>query len=333
MISIPNEIDELIKHYFVDPKYTVDDVPFGLTNVTKIIEVEKKKYVIRIYNKHIKEAQGIDFEAKVLSFLTDQEPSFTLPLFLKTLSGKKYVQLKSGKLGAIITYLDGHVPVLSDMFRVFDYGKLAGEFSKHINKLNVHHLEHRGKSFVDYYTLHPLADKKSVMSFITSPPIPISEDRLTFLETERSKAEIDVLPVQLVHHDLLIYNLLSNQNQITGVLDFDFISVDVSFLEFIICLHHIIQESSYSLESVEIFIKGYASFRNHSLMEISKLSILSQVYFIAVLNIYIGQYHSGVNIEGNFNFILNQFFRSTEWLEKNEKMVLETMKLYLVEQK
>ncbi|MEK3885647.1 phosphotransferase [Paenibacillus sp. PL2-23] len=64
---------------------------------------------------------------------------------------------------------------------------------------------------------------------------------------------LEKLPKQLVHHDLLVFNLLAHENKIKGVLDFDFISLDVSFMEFAICLNHVLQMSNGSLEMAEAY--------------------------------------------------------------------------------
>jgi len=86
---------------------------------------------------------------------------------------------------------------------------------------------------------------------------------------------------------------LAQDNKISGVLDFDFISLDVSFMEFAICLNHVLQMTNGSLEMAETFIKGYAEYRKSSSQEFTHLQLLTQIYHIALLHIYIGQHHSG----------------------------------------
>ncbi|WP_461671258.1 phosphotransferase, partial [Mycobacterium tuberculosis] len=131
---------------------------------------------------------------------------------------------------------------------------------------------------------------------------------------ENSIHLLEKLPKQFVHHDLLVFNLLAHENKIKGVLDFDFISLDVSFIEFAICLNHVLQMSNGSLEMAEAYIKGYSKYRKGSSEEITYLQLLTQIYHIAVLHIYIGQHYSGVDVEQHFNFILDQFKTRNEWL-------------------
>jgi thiamine kinase-like enzyme len=96
----------------------------------------------------------------------------------------------------------------------------------------------------------------AVASFIKDPPFQIPEKALTFYKemvssVKQKTYELLELPKQLVHHDLLIYNLLSKDNRIYGVLDFDFTSFDISFMEFTISPNHVIQLTNGSLDLTE----------------------------------------------------------------------------------
>lgn len=41
---------ELLQHYFHGPVHSIDTVPFGMTNESRIVAMNQKKYVARIYN-------------------------------------------------------------------------------------------------------------------------------------------------------------------------------------------------------------------------------------------------------------------------------------------
>lgn len=44
------KIEEIVRNYFEHPVYGIESVPFGLTNLTKILTMNGKKYVIRNEN-------------------------------------------------------------------------------------------------------------------------------------------------------------------------------------------------------------------------------------------------------------------------------------------
>lgn len=191
-------------------------------------------------------------------------------------------------------------------------------------------LTFEGVPFTEIYSLHPLAHDQAVASFMKNPPFEIPHiDFYTEMLSlvENNKYELSELPKQLVHHDVIIYNLLSKDNRVHGVLDFDFTSLDIGFMEFAISLNHVIQLTNGSWDMIESFIKGYAQFRKCTYQEINQLQLLTQFYHIAVLHIYIGQHYSGRDIEQNFNYILNQFQTRMDWLNNHSscmKLLIES---------
>ena len=59
-------VEELLAGVFGEvPAYSVEPVPFGLTNLTKIIKVNGDKYVARIYDRHTKDVSSIELESKI----------------------------------------------------------------------------------------------------------------------------------------------------------------------------------------------------------------------------------------------------------------------------
>ncbi|MDQ0116751.1 phosphotransferase [Paenibacillus harenae] len=328
------KIDEIVRNYFEDPVYDIGSVPFGLTNLTKILTMNGKKYVIRIYNRHTKNIESIKFEARITSYLSKQNLSFVVPVFLNTYEGEKYVNLSDGTFGAIVSFVEGTVPELTNIQQATEFGRVVGEINLALSQYEAE-LKYEGSPFSKIYDLHPLADYHAVAAFIEAPPFEIPEKALTFYKemvfsVEEKKNELLELSKQLVHHDLLIYNLLSKDNRIHGVLDFDFTSLDVSFMEFTISLNHVIQLTNGSWDLTEAFINGYSQIRKSTYREMNQLQLLTQIYHIAVLHIYIGQYYSGRNIEQNFNYILNQFLTRNDWLNKHSSSIKQLFEKYLL---
>lgn len=326
-------IDAVVHSYFETTGYEIDSVPFGLTNVTKIVTIKADKYVVRIYNRHTKSVQSLELEAAITSFLSKRELSFRVPEFVRSLSGHEYVTLSDGTLGAVVTFLEGSAPELSSVHRAVDFGKAVGELSSALQPFDTERLSYRGKSFSEFYGLHPLADREAVAAFFANPPFPIAEAQLLFYESmvcsiEESAHLLKDLPTQLVHHDLLIFNLLADENGIRGVLDFDFVSVDARCMELAISFNHVLQMSGGSMEMAEAFVKGYSEQGECTVPEIERLELLTGIYHLAVLHIYIGQHYSGHDVERSFKYIMNQFSDRMVWLEKNRSAVRKLLESY-----
>ncbi|NOV02145.1 phosphotransferase enzyme family protein [Paenibacillus planticolens] len=331
-----DQFEELLSNYFQQPIYEIETVPFGLTNVTRIVKINGENYILRIYNLHTKHIESIELESKITTFLSQGSLSFQVPVFIPTRTGDRFVRLSDGSLGAVVSYLDGSIHHISNIEDAAEIGRVAGEITHALRQCDINQLNYSGISFSDMYRLHPLANRQAIAAFMENPSFHIPESSLDFyhemvVSIDMNACKLKELPVQLVHHDLLIFNLLSQNNRICGVLDFDFLSLDTSFMEFTICLNHILQMTDGSMEMAEAFVKSYSVYRKHTLLELEQLQNLTQVYHLAVLHIYVGQHNAGVDIEQNFNYILKQFITRNEWLNKHRIEVQQMLVYYLVE--
>lgn len=56
------KFDEIIGYYFKNVEYILEVVLFGLINIIKVIEINKQRFIIWIYNSYIKMIDGLEFE-------------------------------------------------------------------------------------------------------------------------------------------------------------------------------------------------------------------------------------------------------------------------------
>ncbi|EFM08454.1 aminoglycoside phosphotransferase [Paenibacillus curdlanolyticus YK9] len=323
--------DELLKRYFEGvPGYVVEPVPFGLTNDTKVVTVDGRKCIARMYNAHLKNVPAMRLEAEITSELASMGLSFQVPQFQETLDAKLFVQLSDGTLGAVTTFLEGTVYELAGAEQAYGLGRVIGELSSALSGTAADSFAYRGRPFTDFYGLHPLANKSAVHAFLKEPPFAIAdEDRSFYMEmltfVERESGVLEQLPKQFVHHDVLIFNLLAIDNRIHAVLDFDLMSWDIAFLEFAIGLNHVLQMSNGSRSMAEAFVQGYSEYRTATRQEIAQLSLLTRLYHLAVLHIYVGQHYAGHQVEPYFTFIMQQFRTRMDWLTEHKSSIEELL--------
>jgi len=292
--------------------YEVVPVPLGLTNTTRLVHVDDETWVVRLYNPHTKEAAGIELEAKLCAELAARQLSVEVPTFRLTRSGGTFVELADGTLGAMVRYLPGSPPELSQPEQAQAYGLVAGELAEALRQCSLLELADAGRPFTALDALHPLADAQTAAVFMERPPFALPERQRVFYETQLAVEVAETgwwrgLPRQLVHHDILIFNLLGQEGRITGALDFDFASMDVGMLELAICLNHVLQQSDGSLELTDAFLLGYGRHRRHTEEELGCLARATRLYHLAVLRLYIGEHYAGKPVEPQFRYILGQF--------------------------
>lgn len=321
---------ELARHYFKNSACTVESVPFGLTNATQILNVDGQKYVLRVYNRYTKQQAAIVLEDELVSYLAAKQLTFFVPLFMKSLDGRLFVELSDGAIGSVMTFLEGSPPHVTTVQQALEFGKLVGEIVRALSQFSPSS-GFEGVPFTDWYHLHQLADYEAAQSFFQINPFQLATEDIQYLtelisDVEHKKAQLEELSRQFVHHDILVFNLLAVEQRITGVLDFDFASLDIGMMDFTICLNHILQLGEGSWELAGAFVQGYSAHRTHTMQELEQLRLLTQIYHIAVLHIYIGQYYDGKSVERQFDYILQQLRSRDQWLYKNAERLTAIFK-------
>jgi hypothetical protein len=141
----------------------------------------------------------------------------------------------------MVSFLKGHAPDLTEVHHAEEFGRIVGEITSALGKYADADgsLTYYGIPFSNIYSIHPLADIPSVKSFFEEPPfhIPVGDvsfysEMILSVENENSFDLLEKLPKQLVHHDLLVFNLVAHENKIKGVLDsFNFLKRFSGFRE------------------------------------------------------------------------------------------------------
>ncbi|CAN7747449.1 hypothetical protein [Paenibacillus sp. LjRoot56] len=80
----------------------------------------------------------------------------------------------------------------------------------------------------------------------------------------------------------------------------------------------------------QAIIKGFSHYRKCTSHELSQLQLLTQLYHIAVLHIYIGQHNSGMDVQQSFNDIINQFITRNDWLNSHKVAINQLIAEYLL---
>lgn len=258
--------------------------------------------------------------------------SFEVPVFLASKAGEKFVQLANGQLGSMVHFIEGEAPDLSRQSVVKQYGNAAGELCAALrsfrSKLNLQELH-----FHQLFSLHPLGGEQSVKQFLQHPPFGIDAKQkaalgVTLQSVREQIPKLDRLPRQIVHHDLLSFNMLfdSGKQKITGILDFDFASFDIGALELAICINHLLQTDDSTLATVQLFLDEYSLHMKLSEVEIRWIPFLMEMYHASLLCIYIGQSYSGKEVADYFRYIADQLVIRRQWLEQHEGELVQMLR-------
>lgn len=325
---------ELLQHYFHGPVSSIETVPFGMTNDSRIVVMNQNKYVARIYNRHTKNEERLRFEVGLTAYLESCCLSFDVPCFVSSKDDAKYVVLSDGSLGSLTRFIEGEVPDLSSMSDVLSYGRTVGEISFALQQFESDSVDvaYPAIAFHDFYNLHSLSNQTKINEFLVCPPFEIDAEQIAVLqgyyECGFNRApELNVLPKQMVHHDILVFNLLIDpqSREMSGVLDFDFAARDIRIWELSICLNHLLQHEDQTLTKVELFLDEYRKYMRLTRAEIDWIPYTMQLYYVSLLSIYIGQHLAGRNIASYFQLMLKQLMIRKEWMERNQHEFVEML--------
>ncbi|GIO96147.1 hypothetical protein J14TS5_12330 [Paenibacillus lautus] len=325
---------ELLQHYFHGPVHSIETVPFGMTNDSRIVVMSQGKYVARIYNRHTKNEERLRFEVELTAYLERCSLSFDVPGFVASKDDAKYVVLSEDSLGSLTRFIEGEIPKLSRTSDVISYGRTVGEISYALQQFEPDSVDAvcPAIAFHDFYNLHSLSNQTKINEFLTCPPFQIDAEQIAVLQGYYESgfnhaAELNVLPKQIVHHDILVFNLLIDpqSREMSGVLDFDFAAKDIRIWELSICLNHLLQHEDQTLTKVELFLDEYRKYMRLTRAEIQWIPYIMQLYYVSLLSIYIGQHLAGRNIASYFHLMLKQLRIRREWMERNQHKFVELL--------
>jgi homoserine kinase type II len=325
---------ELLQHYFHEPVHSIETVAYGMTNHSRIVVMNQGKYVARIYNRHTKNEERLRFEVELTAYLERCSLSFDVPGFVSSKDDAKYVVLSDGSLGSLTRFIEGEIPDLSRTSDVLSYGRTVGEISYALQHFESDSVDAvcPAIAFHDFYNLHSLSNQTKMNEFLICPPFQIDAEQIAVLQEYyetgfNHAAELDVLPKQIVHHDILVFNLLIDpqSREMSGVLDFDFAAMDIRIWELSICLNHLLQHEDQTLTKVELFLDEYRKYMRITRAEIQWIPYIMQLYYVSLLSIYIGQHLAGRNIATYFHLMLKQLQIRKEWMERNQHEFIELL--------
>lgn len=111
--------DVLLRRYFEQGGLRREAVPFGLTNHSEFVYAEGRKYVARLYDPHSETKAKLDCEIELTSFLENAGLPFRVPGFVPARCGDLFIELPDGRLGALMTFIEGEVPDTADFSEAY----------------------------------------------------------------------------------------------------------------------------------------------------------------------------------------------------------------------
>lgn len=331
-------IDKLLEQFLPSGDWSVRTGASGRNNTTRFVASNGRRYVLRIYQTHKDECK-VNFEHRILTALREICLPFHTPEPVQALPGGTIAKAGDGKIAALFSFIDGVNPSLDDPVQLRSFGWAAGHLTCALKDV-----QSAGEpAYRPYYEIentHPLCSPEEVILFCKNPSneflkhapalIQIGEE-LAILQENTPK--LKRLPHQLIHGDLNASNVLVNdKGQISAILDFEFVTNDLSVMELAVCLSDLI--SSVETEAllwskIDAFLAGYGDTIKLTQDEIDVIPLLIKLRRLDVFIHFLGRYRDGID---KMDIVEDQIHNAAEqvnWLNDNENRLMDICQIYL----
>lgn len=298
-----------------------------MNNLTRFIDHEDKKYVLRVYQNHNDE-DLVQMEQKILRAIE----GVPVPVLVPTLSGE-YMVKRNDKLAVLFEYQEGENLRLERLDQYRNYGEMIGKLSVALSKLE-------GVGYSPYYELDEAYPNHNIQAFCQQPYAEFESLRQELQMVEKVYDELmaltetfKTLPQQLIHGDINSSNLLMDEDgMILRILDFEFVTKDLRAMEIAICLSEVLSEGKEEIwPKLEAFSEGLKQIVHLSEEEIEVLPELILLRRLDVVIHFIMRYRRNISSEiaGKGDFLSKQIIKLAEqarWIEENKERLVELLR-------
>jgi len=180
-----------------------------------------------------------------------------------------------------------------------------------------------------------LVTNTEIQKFIAHPPFDIKKEEVDIYLFEIEKqlsnsTRYDKLPTQIIHGDLFYGNMLFNQDDVSGILDFEFSTMDLRVMDLAISISHFIlwkdPDDPNILNSVACFVQGYSEVTGLTKEEINVIPDLILIRSLSLFHYFYNRYLGGnediKRVERHFKV----FFTIKKWVDINHEHLISICK-------
>lgn len=343
-MSLPYDIDAQDLELELERYLDLYDLPWpcrvvkeesGKNNTTRIVYSGGNRYVLRLYDNH-KEQAKVRLEHRVLHALSRMELGFSVPRPVACRSGGTIAVGKDGKLAALYIYIEGQRPDGEYGPHIYGLGQACGTMSGALDGLT---LEDE-PAYTPYYKLssnYEHLDAAEMASWVRA------DEQLTGLlpqlellervrgELMEAEAQLSSLPEQWVHGDVVFTNAVARGEEVVGVLDFEFCTIDLRAMELAVVLPELIVEgrTERSLERLELFVEGFGSRRKLTAEEITAIPALMKLRMADVHLHFADRYQQQLDPPQEWAEQMQRTAFVCGWIEAHEPQLMELLRRHL----
>jgi len=264
-----NKIEEILSNYRLGNLDSFKGIEEGIENTNYFLSVNKKKFILTIYEKRVKSAD-LPFFSDLMSSLN--KASFKCPAPISNNNNETITNFGGKKL-MIVSFLEGKA---KQNLSPANCKSIGSEIAKmHELTKNLKLKRQNDLSVNSWRKLFNSVKDKCENIHKDLPRL--IEENLNDVEKNWPKN----LPRGIIHADLFQDNIFFIQDKFSGVIDFYFSCEDFFAFEIAICFNALCFDGlksnlSFNVTKAKNFIDGYTSIRKLTDEELKNIKVLSQ---------------------------------------------------------
>ncbi len=264
-----NQIEEILSNYNLGRLESFKGIEEGIENTNYFLVVNKKKFILTIYEKRVK-SQDLPFFSDLMSLLN--KANFKCPAPISNKENKTITELNGKKL-MIVSFLEGKA---KQNLSPANCKSIGLEVAKMHELTKNFKLTRKNDLSINSWRKIFDSVKDNCANIHKDLPKLIGEN-LDDVEKNWPKN----LPKGIIHADLFHDNIFFTQDKFSGVIDFYFSCEDFFAFEIAICFNALCFDGlknnlSFNVTKAKNFIDGYKSVRKLADEELGSIKVLSQ---------------------------------------------------------
>ena len=264
-----NKIEEILSNYNLGKLDSFKEIEEGIENTNYFLSVNKKKFILTIYEKRVK-SEDLPFFSNLMSYLNNA--NFKCPAPISNKKNNTITDFKGKKL-MIVSFLEGQAKKSLSPVNCKSIGLEIAKMHELTKNLKL-----KRQNDLSVKSWRKLFDAvKDKCTKIHNDLPKLIEENLNDVEKNWPKN----LPRGIIHADLFHDNIFFIQDKFSGVIDFYFSCEDFFAFEIAICFNALCFDGlksnlSFNVTKAKNFIDGYTSVRKLSDEELNNIKVLSQ---------------------------------------------------------
>ena len=263
------KIEEILSNYSLGKLDSFKGIEEGIENTNYILSIDKKKFILTIYEKRVK-PEDLPFFSNLMTSLN--KANFKCPIPLINNKSQTITDFDGKKL-MIVSFLEGKAKNNLTPSNCKSIGVEVAKMHEITKNFKI-----KRKNDLSVNSWRKLFNSVKTKCSKIHPDLPkLIESNLNDVE----KNWPNNLPKGIIHADLFSDNIFFNNNEFSGLIDFYFSCEDFYAFEIAICFNALCFDGapknlSFNVTKAKNFIDGYNSIRKLTDDEKGNIKVLSQ---------------------------------------------------------